>query len=255
MNGFGVCTKGWCIPRARLTSARSLIKSLIRGLSANYFVALEQLLSDSLAFASWVLTADHVSERHPFSFDAAAQVDIGFSYLLEADDERERPSEGWTLRPLCDGFKRLADLLEAAGDDADDVHRRDPAAFPDFAGRTALQHFPFDHVMAFLDLTPTSRRRILELLQAASENLIKSRVFEVRNEQLHFRRASSDVDKLIGSLTHVESAVRLLEDAGFTRILFFQIAGSMTAGVAARSISVTAAAAKSPWADRVPTPG
>lgn len=191
----------------------------IRGIGSSYFVALEHLLSDSLAFTSWTLTSDHVASRRPFCFDGASQLDDGFRVLLVEEGERESPSDGWTLFPLSEAFGKLADILEAAKNERS-TYTRGRSTVPGFAGKTKLQLFPFEHSMAFLDLTASSQVSVLGLLRDVRSLLVKSRIFEVRNEQVHYRRSSSGVDKWMHALTHVEAAVKKLEDAGFTRILF-----------------------------------
>jgi hypothetical protein len=72
-----------------------------------------------------------------------------------------------------------------------------------------------------LDLTASSQRHILEVLQEASRLMVAANVSDVRNEQLHYRRAHGDLDRLLSCLAAVDEAVSLLEDAGLTRTLYY----------------------------------
>lgn len=213
---------------ARAASVSTIVdQEAMRGLSANYFVALEELLFDSLMFATWVLLTDHPRQRKPFRYTPETDA-------LSSGEELTRFSESIspigrtpntygekvTLYALCQGFGDLEKLLRVRVEEGAQ-HARPEDEFPSFAGHTDLMKFPFLHKVLFLDLTPTSQAGVLSTLHKITTILSRGTVWDVRNEQLHFRRASSDLDRLISSLEAIEEAVRVLEDSGFARSLFY----------------------------------
>lgn len=213
---------------ARSASVSTIVdQEAMRGLGANYFVALEELLADTLAFSAWVLLSDHAAAKQPFRYDNVHNRASGLSALTDfhayTSPEGREPlafDEKSTLYALCEGFGVLAAKLESVQGSPEEWLR--PAgAYPAFAGKTRLQHFPFRHAAVFLDLTPSSQQQILSLLRESSRELVNAKVSEVRNEQLHYRRSSADLDKLIKCLAAVEQVVQRLEDAGLTRSMFY----------------------------------
>jgi hypothetical protein len=213
---------------ARSASVSTIVDwEAMRGLAANYFVALEELLADTLAFVTWTLTTDHVSARHPFQYDSNSHRKAAFHLLSEFHaktvTEGQEPfvyGDKTTLHPLCAGFGVLAAALASIQKETN-AWQRQAHEYPEFAGHTSLQHFPFDHRCLFLDLTASSQRRILEVLREASRLMMAANVPDVRNEQLHYRRSHGDLERLVAGLTSVERTVALLEDAGLTRTLYY----------------------------------
>ncbi|MET9274669.1 hypothetical protein [Kribbella sp. NPDC003557] len=197
----------------------------IRALASNYFVMLEELLDDSLAFVTWALTTDHIASPRPYRYRSEVDRIAAFQILNTAEEEREseseviRFSEKNTLYPLCRGFQILARHLEHMTTKASECVRSD-ADLPEYVKHTTLKKFAFVHDMAFLDLTERSQRNILSILSNVSRVLVSADVNGVRNDQLHFNRSTADLERLISCLAGAEEAVRILEQAGFTRLLF-----------------------------------
>lgn len=220
----------WTLHERMVHGARSANISTIvdqeamRGLGANYFVALEKLLADTISFATWALTVDHVTAKHPFAFGAETDHDQYLAPIRDLLNQRGARTdvklEKWTLYPLVASFGALADHLDSLRGEATTFLRPD-ADRPEFAGNTTLEQFPLDHTVPFVDLTPASQTEILRVLRAVSDDLVNASVHKVRNEQLHYTRASSSLDQLLTALQGVDRAVRSLEDAGFTRVLFY----------------------------------
>ncbi|MFE4463890.1 hypothetical protein ACFRCR_02120 [Oerskovia sp. NPDC056781] len=212
---------------ARSASVSTIVdQELMRGLSANYFVALEELLADSLFFSAWVLTADHTAAEHPFRYHVISDRRQAQELLSKFDVGRRQGDSAinfgdkMTLYPLCQGFAVLADYLELLRRD-EAAHVRPQARFPQYSGKTNLQRFPFRHSASFLDLVGSSQLEILGLLREISKGLMGAKVYDVRNEQLHYRRSSVELDRLIACLEVVEHCMIRLEGAGLARTLFF----------------------------------
>lgn len=222
----------WQLHEEITQSARSAMVSTVvnqeamRGLGANYFRSLEKILSDTLVFASWALLNDHVEAQRPFEYDDDRCRVFGWTALNESDSNAEGPAktpmefgDSSTLYVLCRGFAVLAKHLEALRANPE-AHRRDAGSLPRFASNTTLQEFPFLHSNAFLDLTASSQATLIESLREASRALVAGKVSDVRNEQIHYRRSSSDLRTLLESLEATRRAVRILEDLGLTRVPF-----------------------------------
>lgn len=208
------------------TVSTTVNEEAMRGLSANYFEQLEMILGDSLAFASWVLTSDHVTAERPFHYDDEVCRATGMNTLAKSAANIDGPSKSplefgdrTTLHGLCRGFDILAKHLRATRE-SESLHDRDAKQFPRFAEQTSLKRFPLIHTVPFLDLVPSSQAEILDALVEVSAALVRADVAGVRNSQIHYRRAVSDLRPLIESLEATRAAVRKLEDLGFIRILF-----------------------------------
>ncbi|MEV1283785.1 hypothetical protein [Modestobacter sp. NPDC049651] len=211
----------------RLTTAAVsplLDEEAIRSLAANYFVALEGLLDDALHFSAWVLTHDHFASAQPFVFRPSVARRHSTTYLNElakgvADPQPDYSDERASLYSLCLGFKLLGDRVATVVSEADD-HLRPAADRPERFQFTALQSFPFNHVLPFLDLQPEARDRVIHSLREVGRVLMDSRISEIRNQQLHFRRSRADSDRFIQCLRAAREAVHLLEVSGLTRVEF-----------------------------------
>jgi hypothetical protein len=124
-----------------------------------------------------------------------------------------------TLYPLHRGFDLLAQHL-ATVESSEVLHRRRDNNYPRFVAHTSLKRFPFQHTVAFLDLSDDARARLIVGLKKIAKHFATADVSKVRNDQLHFRRSNSDLAGLARCLTEVEMAVKLMEELGFCRILF-----------------------------------
>lgn len=197
----------------------------IRGRASNYFVALEKLLDDCLAFATWALCFDHISSTRPFSYRATEDAEVAFRMLDTYEEHRNSGPEiiqfgrQRTLYPLCRGFISLARLLESRKT-CHGKYVRSSEDRPRFVKHSTLKRFPFEHTVPFLDLLPKSQDAILAILEDVGARLVSADVNTVRNDQLHFRPSTTDLDRLSSSLDEVESSVRILEQSGLTRLMF-----------------------------------
>jgi len=211
----------------RLTTAAIsplLDEEAIRSLAANYFVALEGLLDDSLHFATWVLTHDHFSSPRPFTFrptDSRRHSTERLNELAKRVPEQppDYSEDRATLYSLCLGFRLLGEHLSSLSVEADS-HLRAKAEQPERFEHTTLQAFPFNHVVPYLDLQPEARERMLTALKSVGKVLLDSRVSEIRNQQLHFRRSRADSDRFVECLRAAREAVHVLETSGLARFEF-----------------------------------
>lgn len=211
----------------RLTTAAVsplLDEDAIRSLAANYFVALEGVLDDALHFATWVLTYDHFLSGRPFVFRPQASRRHSTDYLNQLakavpEQTPDYSDERATLYSLCVGFKLLAQDLVSLAKRAEEFTR--PAhERPEYFEHTPLQSFPFNHTLPYLDLQPDARIRVSSTLSEVGRVLLDSRISEIRNQQLHFRRSRADSDRFVYCLKAAREAVHLLEVSGLSRLEF-----------------------------------
>jgi hypothetical protein len=197
----------------------------VRRFASNYFVALEGILDDSLAYCTWALTSDHFRTSRPFNY--RLDIDRSEAFIRLNEVEAGRPSgperitfgERNELYPLCRGYGILAYYLKTLAADAN-AWKRPIDELPKYTQYSRLHNFPFGHTVSFLDLVPDAQDRLLAILRDLSTQLVATNVSELRNEWLHYRRATADVARLVESLSTIERVVETLEREGLARVLY-----------------------------------
>lgn len=194
-----------------------------RGKAANYFVSLETTLDDSIAFIVWALTNDHFADGRPFAYKPDAQRALSYEWLQDSINRTSETELSYSaknnLHALCRGFQCTSAELKRIAIERESF-RRPLTAIPEWASQQALQKFPFRHTVPFLDLTDASRDTIVDRLQEISRLLVAGNVSTARNDWLHGGREVPDFSHVRASLTAIRSAVELIEDSGFARIIF-----------------------------------
>jgi hypothetical protein len=195
-----------------------------RGVATEYFREFEGVLGDSLAFSTFVLLKDHISSERPFQYHAEIDAPESMTLLQSAwaasarNETIEFVDGKNSLHTLFRGFGVLAERLKLV-DSEKDVWVRSAEDYPEYRGRTTLKEFVFEHKIAFLDLSASSKIRLQNDLSNISRNLIAAKVNEVRNEFNHYRRTDPEIEMLERALAAVGESVKKLEDLGLTRIL------------------------------------
>ncbi|MFF3447435.1 hypothetical protein ACFYXJ_09920 [Streptomyces sp. NPDC002667] len=194
-----------------------------RGVAANYFVQLEGMLDDSLAFTVWALTNDHFADRKSFIYSSTEDREESYSWLQRAVDASSDTVLEYgaknSLYALCRGFGRLGSELKKVSSERQ-RWERSAEEFPDWAGRQQLLKFPFRHTIPFLDLTDASRELIVNRLQEASRILVSNNISDARNSWMHGGRSTADFEEVRSSLSAVRQAMQIIEDCGFVRMNF-----------------------------------
>lgn len=200
-------------------------ESAVRSLATNYFVELEGLLDDCLAFVTWLLLLEHMSETEPFTYhverDRVAAYTLLHSASMARDNESECVvfSERNELFALCRGFAILADHVNKLAANPGE-HKRPIEELPLSAHGSDLKTYPFLHYELALDLTEASRTALVALLRETSRRLIAADVPTVRNSWQHYRRSSVPLDPLVTCLQEVAAVVTSLEAAGLCRLTY-----------------------------------
>lgn len=191
----------------------------VREASVSYFVKLEELLSEALAYVTWALTNDHVTDKKPYQFDLEHHRSRAFALLSKGAKEPVELGEKPTIYPLIRGFAHLAAYLEQCVRDSS-LYVRALDQLPRFADKTEIQKFPFRSTVPFLDLTELAKRRIIDGLVEVANNLDKSNIAQARNDQLHYRTSQADLDGLLAALETVQATIQKMENLGFIREVF-----------------------------------
>ncbi|MEI5522471.1 hypothetical protein WB401_15715 [Streptomyces brasiliscabiei] len=194
-----------------------------RGVAANYFVEIENMLDDSLAFTIWALTNDHFTDVKPFVYSPVDRRVASYNWLQQAV-RRSRDSsleygEKNTLYALCRGFERLAKELKHISSERH-LWERPRDDEPEWASQQELVKFPFRHLIPYLDLTDASRELIVNQLQEISRVLVSNNISDARNSWMHGGRSTAEFDEVRTSLTAIGRAVQMIEDCGFIRMNF-----------------------------------
>lgn len=194
-----------------------------RGVAANYFVRLESMLDDSLAFTIWALTNDHFADRKPFVYSPEEHKIASYRWLQQAVDSSGDSTLEYgqknSLYALCRGFERLSNKLKSLSAERHNWGRPTEEV-PEWASQQDLLKFPFLHVVPFLDLTDTSRERIINQLQEISRLLVSNNISEARNSWMHGGRSTAEFNEFRSSLDAIRQAVQVIEDCGFIRMMF-----------------------------------
>jgi hypothetical protein len=195
----------------------------IRQLAGLYFRDLEAMLDDCLCYATWAFTNDHYMSEQPFTFRPHVDCKAAMSLLCTTSSAASSSAAETiscdgrnTLYPLARGFAILAGLLEETQARASE-YARDPKQFPRFVGKTILQKFPFTHTRPFLDLRVDAQMAVITGLKEMTKQLVSARVHEVRNDLVHFRRATANIDELVGALDAVRIALKRGDELGVVR--------------------------------------
>lgn len=185
----------------------------VRETSVSYFVSLERVLKESLAFTGWALLYDHYSDARPFMFDIEDALRFTVEWLERhgyAGDkiDCQRP----TLKPLMDGLFHLGKILRGRADGVAAPFPEDRR--PEVAGKSELILFPFSSTTVFDSLTEESKRAVIEKIVEAGRSLLDSDICGHRNRNLHYRPQSLDVSNLAKSVSTVSSTVRSMDEFG-----------------------------------------
>jgi hypothetical protein len=197
-----------------------------RGVASTYFAELEGLLLDGLAFATWVLLEDHTRAASPFSYDDELDRKVGLRRLQMAHEESgneyetfDFTSDRTELRTLIRGFSVLAEELKRIESAPSKKYQRSEEDYPAYVGKTNLKTFLFKSTVPFLNLTESSRARLIEGLSQLSEVVLAADVASVRNDYSHYRRTAPEIERMTGALEAVGVAVRKMESLGIVRLL------------------------------------
>lgn len=193
----------------------------IRSASVNFFVALEEFLSEALKFTFWMLTSDHYIGTK-FSYDKnydqtilagellkyQSRAGIAEPVVFSADGKN-------TLYPLISGFRILAAFCREIIKERSKYVRPD-GQFPGFVGRQDLEIFPFQHTKLLLDLRDNVQTAVLAHLVEITELLEGAGAANIRNRLEHAREDFPSAHEISELLNVISSLVDRMHRSGFS---------------------------------------
>lgn len=190
-----------------------------------YFPAVEELVEDTLVYATWALTTDHIANESPFIFDPERCREQVFEKLnlivAESADSSLTLGKSNTLYVLINGFVLLRKfLIKLQTADADEFLRE---KLPDYVQHTSLKLFPFTKTAPFLDLTAGAQNVVLKAINDLHQTLVQSDVHTVRNSLLHYRRTELTPQAVIDMLDSVRDAILRAERNGLVRTRYERV--------------------------------
>ncbi|MGA4965235.1 hypothetical protein [Streptomyces pseudogriseolus] len=199
-------------------------KRVIRSFSPNLFVALEEALDRSLAFATWLTTVDHWTETPRFTFvrDEARRHMAGIlsSYSTSKGDPVIFSSSGVnTLFPLISGFGLLASYLENESAHVDKYKRPD-SEIPQAFRESDMATFGYRSRMPFLNFSEEARARLVQTLRSVSRELSTGQVSTVRNGLEHHKERFPDQNSILDCVDSILRVCDIVEGFGIFPIAF-----------------------------------
>lgn len=192
----------------------------IREAGQALFISLEGLLADSLGYAWWALTQDHVAAPRRFTYRPSDTAGVWSALRRFVEDtpgeEKLRLSEPRTLYPLGQAFGCLAHMLQKY-DSSAEAHVRDPRMIPKWVPHTELKEFRFKHTVPFLDLSAASKAAIIRGMLTLAVDLKTANVHGIRNGMSHFQRSSANLDDIDAAVAGAGTAIDTLGSLGLVR--------------------------------------
>ena len=182
----------------------------LRTATSTYHAAAEKYIRSLLAFAAWALLEDHYTTDDPFTY--TAEVAAKFTNKALFGDSGSGLDD-MTLGQFGDRLRQLLKQLERL-QVASDSHLRPQDEYPAFAKGTNLQQFPLKYRPLFLNLTESSRERILEALKRFISDFEESKVVEARRGLVHHNEELLSGDATQAAIVDFRAAGAWLERQG-----------------------------------------
>lgn len=191
----------------------------IRSSGVSLFVALEELLQETITYVCWLIFADHYPEKRDqrFTYRVSRARAFANPLLVEAAGARRSlrysPDGANALGTLVETFAMLAEVcaepeaLIAAVD-------RPYTSFPNLARHSPLHSFPFLHQSLVFDIEPASRQEIVGVLHGVAADLRAGQVAKVRNSLSHPRSSLPQGPEIAAACASIHRVVSALQHNG-----------------------------------------
>ena len=192
----------------------------IRGAGSNFFVSLEEILENSLAFSTFALLYDHYTADYfnrfkcsfhrarAFMSDQLSGRSLGHGQVLRLD-----PNGKNTLYPLIHGFGILAAICTERKANPE-AYERPPDQFPAYEGKTSLLTMPFRHIIPLLDLRQEDSDRLVRLFLEVTQVLDGAKVSKVRNTLQHKQEDFPSAQEIEVACMAISKMIGTMEVAG-----------------------------------------
>ncbi|GAA3019243.1 hypothetical protein [Streptosporangium longisporum] len=191
----------------------------VRSSGVSLFVALEELLQETITYVCWLVFADHYPEKRDQRFTYRVSWARAFANPLLARVATARGS----LRYSPDGANALGTLIETfamiAGMCAEPevlstAVDRPYASFPNLARHSPLHSFPFLHRSLVFDIEPDSLQEIISVLHGVAADLRTGQVAKVRNSLSHPRSSLPQEPEIAMACASIHRVVSTLRRNG-----------------------------------------
>lgn len=192
-------------------------KEIIRSEAVNFFVSLEEVLENTLAFTSWILFSDHFSKTR-FCYSYLDGLDVMVKQLngsIFGDNERlELNNKGKnTLFPLITGFGILAKLCEKVTLEKD-KYIKPSEELPHYSRNSELVEFPFKYNIHVLNMNSEDIQDIIRLLKDTTSVLERNQVSSIRNRIKHNRVDFPSVEEIVSCCDSIYDIINKFEVYG-----------------------------------------
>lgn len=197
---------------------------VLRSLSPNLFVSLEETLDRALVFVCWLTAVDHWMEKPRFTFfrDEARRdtARILSSYSARKGDAVVFNGDGVnTLFPLIAGFGLLASYLESEAAQPD-KYQRAQSDVPEVFSESDLMTFGYQSKLPFLNCPAESRGRLIRELRTVSRELSNGGISTVRNSLEHHKGSFPSQQDILSCIDAITRVCDLLEEFGILPMVF-----------------------------------
>lgn len=197
---------------------------VLRSLSPNLFVSLEETLDRALVFVCWLTTVDHWMEKPRFTFfrDEARRnaARVLSSYSARKGDPVTFNEDGVnTLFPLISGFGLLASYLESEAAKPE-IYQRAPSEVPQVFTESDLMTFGYQSRLPFLNCPVEPRDRLIQALRTVSRELSTGGISAVRNGLEHHKGVFPSQAEILDCIGAIARICSLLEEFGILPMVF-----------------------------------
>ncbi|WP_344217913.1 hypothetical protein [Nonomuraea bangladeshensis] len=191
----------------------------VRSSGVSLFVALEELLQETITYVCWLMFADHYPEKRDQRFTYRVSWARAFANPLLA---RAAVARGG-IQYSSDGANALGTLVETfamiAGMCAEPealipAADRPYASFPHLARHSPLHSFPFLHRSLVFDIEPGSLQEIISVLHGVAADLRSGQVARVRNGLSHPRSSLPQEPEIAMACASIRRVVSTLRHNG-----------------------------------------
>ncbi|TYB43551.1 hypothetical protein [Actinomadura chibensis] len=191
----------------------------IRSSGVSLFVALEELLQDTITYICWLVFADHYPKKRDQRFTYRVSWARAFANpLLEQaalarGNPRYSPDGANSLGTLIETFAMIAEMC-AKPEALITAMDRPYASFPHLARHSPLHSFPFLHQSLVFDIEPASRQEIIGVLHGVAADLRAGEVAKVRNSLSHPRSELPREPEIAAACASIQQVVSALHRNG-----------------------------------------
>ena len=190
-------------------------KDQIRSSSVNLFVALEDVLEQSLSFVTWLLLSDHyLDTKFKYDYETARHFmcDKLEGQIVGSNDPLRFDKNGKnTLFPLTEGFSALIQVCDEIISTRDEKYIRSESELPSYYNKADFTSFPFLHKILLLDLKTSDYKSISQNISSISSTFNKYQVLSIRNRLQHKRDDFPNTDEILQACHAIEEIVTKLE--------------------------------------------